>query len=95
VKYLLGERAEADLAEIWRYTAQQWTVAQADKYYRMIVAALETLAANPEIGRQRDDVRSGYRRYDAGAHVVFYRVVRNDIEIVRVLHQNMDVERHL
>ncbi len=95
MKYLLGERAEADLAGIWRYTAQQRTVAQADKYYQSIIAALEMLAANPEIGRSCDNVRVGYRRYDVEAHVVFYRVNNHDIVVVRILHQNMDIERHL
>ena len=33
-------------------------------------------------------------RYPAGSHVVFYRETDDTIDVIRVLHQRMDIERH-
>ena len=33
--YRLSSRAEADLAEIWVYSAEQWSIEQADGYEEM------------------------------------------------------------
>ena len=42
-----------------------------------------------------DDVRTGYRKYPAGSHLLFYRLTPDGIDIVRILLQRMDFERHL
>jgi len=40
--------------------------------------------------------RAGYRKLAAGSHVLFYRVMsEGDIDVARVLHRRMDVDRHL
>lgn len=93
--YLLRERAEADLADIWRYTAQRWSVAQADKYYHELVEALGALASQPALGRPCDETRAGYRRHNVGSHVVFYLNAGDDVDVVRILHARRDFRRHL
>lgn len=38
----------------------------------------------------------GYRKLSAGSHTLFYRVTgEGTIDVVRVLHQRMDVDRNL
>lgn len=91
----LTPRAEADLDEIWNYTADSWGIEQAELYIRDLWLAMEFVAADPRRGKASDDVRPGYRRYRAGSHLIFYRVAGEDIEVVRVLHQRMDHEQHL
>jgi toxin ParE1/3/4 len=91
----LTPRAEADLEEIWDYTASGWGIEQAEHYIRELWRAMVFVAADPRRGKACDDVRSGYRRYPAGSHLIFYRTAGRDIEVVRVLHQRMDHERHL
>jgi plasmid stabilization system protein ParE len=39
--------------------------------------------------------RADISKYAVGSHLVFYRETGHDIVIVRILHQRMDVERHL
>nr|WP_246797926.1 type II toxin-antitoxin system RelE/ParE family toxin [Burkholderia perseverans] len=39
--------------------------------------------------------REGYLRYPVGAHVAFYRESERTLDVIRVLDQRMDVERHL
>jgi toxin ParE1/3/4 len=54
------------------------------------------MAVNPLIGRPGDEIRAGYRKLAAGSHTLFYRItVEGVIDVVRVLHQRMDVDRHL
>ena len=92
--YRLYPLAQADLEDIWSYTASRWSAEQAESYHAAIVAAFEGLAARSEQGRL-SDVRDGYFKYAVGSHLVFYRHFESGIDIVRILHQRMDVTRHL
>jgi toxin ParE1/3/4 len=86
--------AEADLEAIWLYTFQNWSAEQADSYHADIMSALAGLASGSRFGRDVD-VREGYLKYPVGAHLVFYRVRESGIDVIRILHQRMDVARHL
>lgn len=86
--------AEADLANIWHYTFEHWSAEQADRYHRDLVTTMEALARGSKAGCICA-VRDGYLRYAAAAHVVYYRETESTVDVVRVLHQRMDVERHL
>jgi len=93
--YVLSPLAQVDIDEIWDYTFEHWGDAQADRYARLIENAIKMAASNPKRGRACDDLRTGYFRLSAGSHVLFYRIVGDKIDVVRVLHQSMDFERHL
>lgn len=86
--------AETDLEEIWRYTFERWSLEQAESYHRDLIDAFEALARSDKLGRPCV-ARDGYRRYPVGSHVVFYRETDRTLDVIRVLHQRMDVERHL
>lgn len=92
--YRLSPLAEADLEEIWLYTYRNWSLEQADRYHNDIVAAFVDLAAGRTEGRPVD-IRQGYRKQAVGAHVIFYRPSGTGIEVIRILHKRMDVNRHL
>jgi toxin ParE1/3/4 len=97
-RYLLTPAAQADLERIWDYTHDhdRWGVDQAEEYLRELQRAVERAAANPLIGRACDEVRPGYRKLAAGSHTLFYRLTTEGvIDVVRVLHQRMDIDRHL
>ncbi len=95
-RYLLSPAAQADLEEIWDYTHHRWGVDQAEEYLRELQRAIERFAANPQIGRACDEIRPGYRKLAAGSHTLFHRVTAEGvIDVVRVPHQRMDVDRHL
>ena len=86
--------AIADIGAIWDYTAETWGVAQADRYVDDIRDACAALAGGERTGR-RVDVLDGYLKYPVGRHLIFFRQVGPGIVVIRVLHQSMDVERHL
>jgi toxin ParE1/3/4 len=62
---------------------------------RELQRAAETVAEDPRRGLACDNIRSGYRKFPAGLHVVFFRASESRIVIVRILHRRMDFERHL
>lgn len=92
--YRLSPRAQADLKEIWSYTARRWSQEQADRYYGELVSVFEELTHGEKKGRAVD-IRKGYLKYPVRSHFIFYKVSGADIDIIRILHQRMDVERHL
>jgi toxin ParE1/3/4 len=94
-RVFLRPAARADLQDIARYTETTWGRRQRDVYLAAIDDKLRALAANPKLGAPRDAVRAGYRSSRVGAHVISYREVPEGIEVVRVLHQRMDLRRQL
>ena len=95
MEFRLRPRAISDLESIWNYSVETWDEEQAERYLQMINENFLEISKNPERGRKCDSVRRGYRRMGAGRHLVFYRIASFGIDIVRVLHHSMDVERHL
>jgi toxin ParE1/3/4 len=94
-RFVLSPRARDDLDGIWTYTARTWDVDQAERYLRRIAAAIDLVAENPTLGRNCDHIREGYRKHPVGAHVLFYRLIGGGIDVVRILHSQMDFDRHL
>ena len=93
--FIVAPLAKNDLDEIWHYSVGEWGVTQAERYLRDIENAIEALVVNPELGRRCDEIRAGFRKYLVGSHILFYKLEnRQRINIVRILHQRMDVERH-
>ena len=91
--FTITNKAKADLKEIGRYTQEHWGRDQRNQYLTMMDACFHQLAANPHIGKDCSEIRDGYRKFNAGSHVIFYRQTATDtIEIVRVLHGRMDIE---
>lgn len=93
--FSLTPAARADLDQIWSYSIENWGVDQAANYIRVIQTTLESLAEGTGISRDAN-VRSGYQKARTGSHYIYFR--RTDaglIVVVRILHQSMDVERHI
>ena len=94
-EFALRPRACRDLDGIWAYTVQTWGLAQAKTYLRALNRAFKTLAKNPELGRRQDEVYEGLRVYPSGKHLIFFFATEKGIDIVRVLHERMDIQAHL
>ncbi|KVE30153.1 plasmid stabilization protein ParE [Burkholderia singularis] len=86
--------AETDLEEIWLYTFETWSIEQAERYVGELTAAFERLARGEWVGRP-SRARDGYLRCLVGSHVVFFRETAHTLDVIRVLHQRMDVDRYL
>ncbi len=93
-RVLLSPKAQSDLSDIWDYTLEQWGIDQAEKYLRELWGAIEQQTCDPKMSVAIGDVRKGYRKVRLGSHIVFFKLLENEVDIVRILHQRMDFERH-
>jgi toxin ParE1/3/4 len=96
LSFYLTRKAKADLQSISRYTVTKWGISQRNNYLTQIDRSFHDLSEASDLGRPCDYIRKGYRKYQVGKHLIFYRNVGSDeIEIVRVLHERMDVTAYL
>lgn len=93
--FKISYEVQNDLENIWLYTYETWSVEQADRYYNLILDEIEYLAENPDTGKDYSHLRKGYLRSKVKWHFIFYKINKNLIEIIRVLHQQMDIENSL
>ena len=70
--YVLSPRAQVDLDEIWNFTEQRWSAAQAERYIRQLQQGIERIADDPRLADACDEIRGGYMRYLVGSHVTFF-----------------------
>ena len=95
-KYHFTKRALVDLIEIWDYTVEEWSQNQAEKYYDLIIASCLDLANNPQLGKTYEILAMDILGYKCGEHIIFYReILKNEIEIIRVLHGMMDLKNKI
>ena len=95
-KFSFTNRALDDLIEIWDYTVEQWSKNQAQTYYNLIMASCMDLANNPRLGRSYNVISQNLLGYKCGEHIIFYQeIVKNEIEIARVLHGMMDLKNKI
>ena len=91
-RVLRSDLAEGDLVEIWLFIAQDSPDA-ADRFLDLLAQKCEILAKSPQMGRQRDDLGAALRSFPVGRYVIFYRLIEDGIEVVRVLSAYRDLGR--
>lgn len=80
----------------FRYTYENWSVEQADRYYHLILDEIEFVAENFMSGKDMDHIKSGYRASKVKSHLIFYKKNKDGrTEVIRILHQMMDLENRL
>ncbi|MBP2291548.1 type II toxin-antitoxin system RelE/ParE family toxin [Azospirillum rugosum] len=104
--FRLTRRAERDFADILTETVQRFGRIQFEAYRALLTTAIEAVAAMPQRpgSRPRDELARNVRtfhaalvgkRMSAARHVIVYRVGADGVvEILRLLHDSMDVRRH-
>ena len=87
-------QAEEDLIDMWITGEGKWGEQQADKYYYEIEKGILILESHPKAGTELHQCQ-GYRQLHINRHVVIYRILDTTVHIIRVLGDEMDVQRHL
>lgn len=94
MNYQIRQSVYDELEQIWLYSLENWGIEQADQYTRELMSRFQWLADNPKAGRARDDIKPGYYCFPQGAHLVFYRMLDDTVDILGVPHQSMDIDHH-
>ena len=89
--------ARARLIEVWDYSERTWGVAQADKYVRGLVAAIETVQAEPHRRRPlKDPAMPEISFFRHERHYVFFRrLSKGQIGVITVLHESVNLPARL
>ena len=95
VKYRISESAIKDLDGIWEYTFLNWSKEQADRYHRLIMNEIEFVSENTTSGKSMEHVKEGYLVVYVKSHMIFFKRNKGIVEIIRILHQKMDIESNL
>ena len=95
-EYIISEKALEDINNIWIYTAENWSVEQANRYYNLIIDEIEYIVDNLDMARDFGKIRKSYKYSKVKSHLIFFKKDKtNEIEVVRVLHERMDSESRL
>ncbi len=97
-RILLRPAAERDLERQAQYIAGSSGVEAAQRFYRAAEQTCRLLAGQPGIGRRisyRNPLLAETRMFRVKGftqHLIFYRPIRNGVEIIRVIHGARDIE---
>jgi plasmid stabilization system protein ParE len=91
----LSRRAVLDLAEIERYSIEQWGKKVAADYLDEIEAALKRLKEHPGLLRERPELSETLKFYRAGRHLLVCALEADSIYLLAVKHGAMDLPERL
>ena len=74
------------------YLAEKVTLETAEHFLEKIDAKFKLLVKFPQIGRRRDELYPGLRSVPLEDYLIFYRLVPDGIEVMRVVGGYRDLE---
>jgi len=93
--YTLSQKAQEDIESIYDFGLQKFGKDQAIDYLMEMRSYFELLLRNTEIGKQRNEIKQGLYSFPYVSHIIFYRLFKNHIRIVRILHGSRDLKKFL
>tara|TARA_R110002051_G_scaffold13808_7_gene45668 strand:+ start:15648 stop:15956 length:309 start_codon:yes stop_codon:yes gene_type:complete len=93
--FLLSNDADADLDEIFDYTEVKHGFNQAVKYLSDLDNLFEQLVKNPNLGKERKEIKGGIHSIVEHEHIIFYEIHKDYILIARVLHGRRDIPKFI
>ena len=83
------------MIEIYVYGFLNFWESQAEQYFSELEDCCQLLSEAPFICRESTEFTPSVRIHHHSRHLVIYVVQDDQILIVRILHDSMDVKRHL
>ena len=84
--------ASRDLEAIIDYIAAQGSIDRSEAFLRQVNVKCQRLTLFPAMGRQRDELAAGVRSLPVEAYLIFYRLIEDGVEILRVVSGYQDLE---
>jgi toxin ParE1/3/4 len=92
----LTNAAKSDLKKIALYTHEEWGGNQRNVYIKQFDDTFHMLSDSPLVGKACDEIKTGYKKFPIGSHIIFYKTGTNSkILVVRILYKKMDIELSL
>lgn len=93
--YALSEEAASDIDDIFEFGEYKFGNAQAINYLIGLEEHFEKITKNPDIGRERNEIKFGLFSLPYISHIIFYRKLSHKVRIVRLLYGGRDLIRFL
>lgn len=91
----LSREADADIADMLRYGAENFGWVAAEAYALSFNPRFDRLLEFPQIGMAHPEIKAGLRSIPHGSHRAYYSVEGEVLTIRRILHKSRDVRRWL
>ena len=82
--------ADAEIRAALEYL-EQYSPPAAERLSDEVERRSQLLLSNPFTGRDRSDLRRGYRSVLVGQHLMFYRVTDTEVVLLRFIHARRDL----
>lgn len=89
-RYRLSRAAGADLVDFYLFGVEQFGTVQAERYAAGLEARFAVLADNPNLAREREELRQRPRAFRYKAHLIFYQAEVDGILVLRIRHGRED-----
>jgi len=95
VAYTLSIEAEEDVIAIFLSGAEQFGVAQAERYHDELEKIFNFLSTHPQAACIRKELTPSVRVHPHASHIILYMLTEsNDIFIIRIRHAHEDWLNH-
>ena len=96
MRYVIKRAALADLRDIARYTRKNWGRNQEQVYIKGIFDSFEKIALQETFNIDFSYIKEGCLKCKINHHVVFFQWLADGRpEIIRILHEEMDIPLQL
>lgn len=92
MQLLFSQKALLDLKEIHQYTVRQWSEPQADNYYLALIEGFQNLLSFPKLGKRYEKLRTKPFGLKVSKHIIFYKIDKQNLYVIRVLHESMNLK---
>ena len=89
----ITDQAEADIEKIYLYIALESYQSYAENFASKAFKTFDLLCHNPHMGTERTRSGKGIRFYPMDKVNIFYRVVSDQLQILRVHHSALDSDK--
>ncbi len=93
--YVLSQEADNDIEDIFEYGEYRFGASQAIEYLIGLNDHFKAIAKNPDIGKDRREIKDGLFSFPYISHIIFYHKLKGYIRIVRVLYGGRDLVKFL
>ncbi|MGW9687019.1 type II toxin-antitoxin system RelE/ParE family toxin [Flagellimonas sp. 2504JD1-5] len=93
--YVLSLEADNDIEDIFEYGQYRFGASQTIQYLIGLNDHFKAIAKNPDIGKERKEIKEGLFSFPYVSHIIFYRKMKGYVRIVRVLYGGRDLVKFL
>lgn len=87
--------AQQDLKSIFTYSIHKWGIAQARCYSDQLHSHVQKIAHSAAFSKPVQNNDRDLQQSATGRHLIIFEPADDHILIVRILHEAMDVPRHI